>query len=237
MNLLLTVDVEPYYTTGTSDPYYHLRNDFKRFLDLLKRNDVAATLFICGVVARDIQDMLSDFVDYFDIGVHTHPEFHPEYRDGIAKLKMYNVEEQFQMIKRDYDMIHQNLGVRPNVFRAGKLAADRNTLQLLKNIDINMDSSLLIPYIFRLQAIKHKPWRVHLQDGVTRIPILAADSRVLEASFKLKNVFIKLLDNGAPVCIMFHSWWLKGYNLAKVERLFSKNRYCNLNDFLKGFEF
>jgi hypothetical protein len=234
MKLLLTVDVEPDYTTGTVNPYDHLSTYFRRFLFFIKEEELPAVLFICGVIAHNFRDMLQEYIDLFDVGVHTHPEYHPQYKDGLKRLNMYSPEEQFQMIKRDYDIIYKSLGVRPIAFRAGKLAADDTTISLLKYLEIKIDSSLLVPYIFRLDAIKHKPWRIREQNGVIRIPIIAADNRIIEESFRIKANFINLLDRAAVCCIMFHSWWVNESKLTSAMDTLFKYDFAKLKDVLKG---
>jgi hypothetical protein len=234
MKLILTVDVEPDYTTGTVNPYDHLSTYFRRFLFFIKEEELPAVLFICGIVAHNFRDMLQGYVDSFDVGVHTHPEYHPQYKDGLKRLNMYLPEEQFQMIKRDYDMIYKSLGVRPIAFRAGKLAADDTTISLLKNLDIKIDSSLLVPYIFRLRAVKYKPWRTKEHNGIIRIPIIAADKRIIEKSFRMKAGFIDLLDREAVCCVMFHSWWLNDSNLNSAMKTLFKYGFADLKDVLKG---
>jgi hypothetical protein len=235
MKLLLTVDVEPDYTTGTVNPYEHLSTDFKRFLLFLREEGVPAVLFICGIVARNFRDLLQKYIDSFEVGVHTHPEYHPEYKEGLKRLNMYPPEEQFQMIKRDYDIIYKNLNIKPIAFRAGKLAADDITISLLKYLQIKIDSSLLVPYIFSLDAIKHKPWRIKEQNGIIRIPVIAADNRIIDGSFRIKANFIKFLDRTAVCCIMFHSWWVNESKLTSaLNTLFNKFEFVKLKDVLNG---
>jgi hypothetical protein len=178
--------------------------------------------------------LLQKYIDSFEVGVHTHPEYHPEYK-GVKRLNMYSPEEQFQMIKRDYDMIYKNLGIKPIAFRAGKLATDDTTISVLKHLEIKIDSSLLVPYIFSLEAIKHKPWRIREQNGVMRIPIIAADNRIIEGSFRIKANFIKFLDRTAVCCIMFHSWWInKSKLMSAMNTLFNKYDFVKLKDIQKG---
>jgi len=214
MQLLLTFDVEPDYTTGDSDPYRHLSKFFKNVMPTLIKKEIPAILFITNNVVKQFTEDILQFTDFFEIGVHTHPNNHEEYNKN-NKLSKYPYEVQFKMIKKDYDLIATHTGKKPKLFRAGKFAANEDTLRVLRDIGIRIDSSLTVPYVFRFSTLSDRPWRAFVHDGLLRIPVLAVDYRVFDWSFKLKNLWINLIDSKeATCCVCFHSWYITGHALS-----------------------
>jgi peptidoglycan/xylan/chitin deacetylase (PgdA/CDA1 family) len=218
MQLLLTIDVEPDYTTGGSDPYRHLNIFFREIVPKLIKNEVPAILFVTDEVVKHFTEDSLKCADFFEIGVHTHPNFHEEYNNYGNKLSNYPYEAQYKMVKRDYDLIATLIGKKPKLFRAGKFAANKDTLRVLRELSIPIDSSLTVPYVFRYRALSERPWRAFKEDGLIRIPVLAVDMRAFDLSFKLKNIWIGMLDGGTTCCICLHSWFAARYNRFDVKK-------------------
>jgi peptidoglycan/xylan/chitin deacetylase (PgdA/CDA1 family) len=229
MRLLLTFDVEPDYTTGDADPYRHLNQFFKDVVPVLIKKEVPAVLFITNEVVKRFTEDVLRCVDFFEIGVHTHPRLHDEFNQ-TDKLSHYPYEVQHKMIKRDYDIISTFMGIKPKLFRAGKLAANEDTLRVLRDIGIGIDSSLTVPYFFRFSTLSDRPWRAFVHDGLLRIPVLAVDYRVFDWSFKLKNLWINLIDSKeATCCVCFHSWYITGHALS-LENKFNYVSFSQLRE-------
>ncbi|MEM4458661.1 MAG: polysaccharide deacetylase family protein [Candidatus Caldarchaeum sp.] len=219
----MTVDVEPHYGMGIPrDPYSHLNSHFKAFLEIVRQHGIPTILFICGAVAKKFAGLLFDYVDYVDIGIHTHPSLHQ--RNG--KLNEYSFEEQLDMIKKDRELILSSLGVEPKCFRAGEFCANQQTLLALKRLNIGVDSSIYVPYVFKFKNLKEKSWRPFIQEGILRIPVLTYDDRIFETTFFLKRVFIETFDDIKISCILFHSWY---HNITKVVSLLKDNYLVNLD--------
>jgi peptidoglycan/xylan/chitin deacetylase (PgdA/CDA1 family) len=229
MHLLLTFDVEPDYTTGDTDPYRHLNQFFKDIVPVLIKKEVPAILFITNEVIKRFTEDVLRCVDFFEIGVHTHPRLHNEFNQ-TDKLSHYPYEVQHKMIKRDYDIISTCMGIKPKLFRAGKFAANEDTIRVLRDIGIEIDSSLTIPYIFHFKALSKHPWRAFKENNLIRIPVLAVDMRAFDLSFNLKNIWIDILDGAANCCICLHSWFAARYNNFDTK----KHRFISLNQFLEN---
>jgi hypothetical protein len=71
-------------------------------------------------------------------------------------------------------------------------------------------------------------------NGTIRIPIIAADKRVIEKSFGIKASFIDLSDRKSVCCVMFHSWWLNNSNLNSAVKTLFKYGFADLKDVLEG---
>jgi peptidoglycan/xylan/chitin deacetylase (PgdA/CDA1 family) len=229
MRLLLTFDVEPDYTTGDIDPYRHLSQFFKEIIPVLMKKEVPAVLFITNEVVKRFTEDVLRCADFFEIGIHTHPRSHDEFYQS-DKLSHYPYEVQYKMIKKDYDIISIFTGKKPELFRAGKFAANEGTLRVLRDIGIRIDSSLTVPYVFRFSSLKYRPWRAFEQDGLLRIPVLAVDHRVFDWSFKLKYEWIKFIDvKVAYCCVCLHSWYITKHKLS-VENKFKYISVKQLGD-------
>lgn len=204
MKILLTIDVEP-YLHDSANPYSHLDITFRNFLEFVKKRRVPCVLFITGDVAENCNEMLTPYLDYVEIGVHTHPGLQGYPTD---KLRQYSLQEQLNMIKKDKESISKFLGIEVRSFRAGKLAANDITLSALRSLNLVIDSSILVPYVFRLRSLSNKPWRPFVQNGLIRIPVLLHDERCVSLSYKLMRRWIDLLEMGKGAgCLLLHSWF------------------------------
>lgn len=225
MKFLLTFDVEPYASAQTLDSYTHLTTFSKVIRKLVKR-DIPVVLFVCGIVAAKYGELLLDCIDRAEIGVHTHPTLHAEkYRGKINivsdKLKDYAFSEQVELIRNDLEAIAKNFGVNPRCFRAGKLAANDATLEAIKALKMNVDSSLYLPYIFKPKAILRKPWISFTYNGVIRIPIMSYDDELVRPIFEIKKLVASFSSADSIGCLLLHSWVP---SLEKIiDKLSSKN--------------
>jgi hypothetical protein len=214
MHLLLTFNVEPDYTTGDTAPYRHLNQFLKDVVSVLIKKEVPAVLFITNEVVKLFTKDVLRCVDFFEIGVHTHPRLHDEFSQ-TDKLFHYPNEVQYKIIKRDYDIISTFMGIKPKLFNACKFAANEDTLHVLRDIGIQINRSLIVPYVFRFSTLSDGPLRAFVHDGLLRIPVLAVDHFVFNCSFKLKNLWINLIDSKeATCCVCFHSWYITGHGLS-----------------------
>lgn len=236
LKFLLTLDVEPDYSTRAADPYLHL-TVFSKAMRKLVKEEIPVIMFVCGVIAEKYSELLLDCIDKVEIGVHTHPILHVEKhvrKINIAsdKLKDYAFNEQVELIRSDLESITTNFGVRPRCFRAGKLAANDATLDAIKALEINVDSSLYIPYIFKPKAILRKPWTPFTYKGLVRIPVMSYDNELVKPIFRIKRLVASFSSPNSVGCLLLHSW------APSIEKIIDKllpNNFVSLDEVLQKY--
>ena len=212
MKIALTVDMER--DPGTLSAFTNITGNMPYFLGYCRTQEIPCTIFVTGEVADRFKSLLSQFLPYLVIGEHCHPLTHikttPPTEDfkKLDKLENYSREEQFEMILKDKLLIEQNLSVKVDAFRAGRLSKNDSTIEILRKLDFSVDSSTLVPYVFRPYAIARKPWNPYLDGDMLEVPLLTFDSHLLDWTFRLKRFFIKTLDEQARICVGVHSWML-----------------------------
>lgn len=124
-----------------------LEEAIPKFLEIGSEYNIPYTFFLCGEVAENCRSLFSNLEGHC-IGVHTHPFTHRGIFRGTNpndrekdQLEKYTYEEQYKMISQDLQMIIDSIGVRPKVFRAGKLSTNKDTFTALDNLGINIDCS------------------------------------------------------------------------------------------------
>lgn len=127
--------------------YLMLERAIPKLLEISDEYDVPYTFFLCGEVAEYCKELFSD-LERHAIGVHTHPFTHIDFFRGsdpndheLDKLERYSYDEQYQMISRDLQLITDNLGVRPKIFRSGKHSTNTDTFKVLDKLDFSIDCS------------------------------------------------------------------------------------------------
>jgi peptidoglycan/xylan/chitin deacetylase (PgdA/CDA1 family) len=186
MNVCITVDLEhdcpPFLHT-----YRGVKQGIPRLLELLKDEQVPATFFTTGDVARRFPDTLRSIVDGgHEIGCHgdTHRRFstldpasaRKEIVDATATLRKY------------YPVTS---------FRAPNLDFPSSYVPFLRDAGYTLDSS----------EGRHKPGsffkRPYTSDKVRRVPASTAPSVVRLPRLIRDRVFARLVD---PVVFFFHPW-------------------------------
>ena len=192
IHILLTLDVEP-------SPV----NALPRLLKLFKKIGITGTIFVTG----QISNMVKPFLDIgWSIQTHTPPNLHPEF-NGSNKLADYPYSSQLAMIQRDKEIIEKKLNIRSIAFRAGKLSMSNLTHRALAKLGFRIDSSILIPYVFRLNAINRRPWNPYkLSVGeLIEVPVTQwIDDPTKGLNLWMKIYFIKAIDPKASICLLLH---------------------------------
>jgi len=192
VHFLLTLDVEP-------SPV----NALPCLPELFKKAGITGTIFVTG----QISNVVEPFLDLgWSIQTHTHPNLHPEF-NGSQKLAHYSYPLQLAMIQRDKKTIEKVLNIKSDVFRAGKLSANNLTLNALTELGFKIDSSSLIPYVFRLKAISRRPWNPYkLNIGeLIEVPVTHwIDDPAKDRNLWMKIRFIKTVDSEASICLLLH---------------------------------
>jgi peptidoglycan/xylan/chitin deacetylase (PgdA/CDA1 family) len=139
-----------------------LERAIPELLKISDEYDIPYTFFLCGEVAESCKELFSSLKRHA-IGVHTHPFTHKKIYKGIDpndqkldRLETYNYDEQFNMIFNDCQMIIDNLGVEPKIFRAGKHSANSDTYRILDELGFVIDCSSYPTF----QLIGWRPYQI-----------------------------------------------------------------------------
>jgi len=219
IHFLLTLDVEP-------SPV----NVLPSLPKLFKKAGITGTIFVTG----QISNVVEPFLDLgWSIQTHTHPNLHLEF-NGSYRLADYSYSSQLAMIQRDKEMIEKNLNIKSNAFRAGKLSMNNLTLNALNELGFKIDSSSLIPYVFRLKAISKRPWNPYkLNIGeLIEVPVTHwIDDPAKDRNLWMKIRFIKAIESDAAICLLLHPHSLTSDALfQRLEKMIL--RLSRIGDFL-----
>ncbi len=120
-----------------------------------------------------------------DIQLHVHPQFIGDKTRYL--LNSYSKDEQKEIINNSIDVYKKCLGEKPISFRAGGYSADDNTLEVLSDSEILIDSSYF--HNHKWCGISQKPINViSKHGGIYELPITIFNNQI---SYNLLNVPIK----------------------------------------------
>lgn len=151
IRVIFTVDVEGHIG---QDPVnrliYGITNNERRcgidlLMDLLDRYGVKGLFFVDIAEAWDYgEKKVADVLRHITrrghfTGVHIHPDHMAD--PNRRFLHEYSWAEQYDIISNCTDLYERALGRRPEVFRAGRYGADRNTLKILTELGYKADFS------------------------------------------------------------------------------------------------
>jgi peptidoglycan/xylan/chitin deacetylase (PgdA/CDA1 family) len=151
----LTFDTERDYYSHRADQklgykektFKMLESAIPRLLKIGNEYKIPYTFFLCGEVAENCRDLFINPGNH-TIGVHTHPFTHKEFFKGKDindftndLIANYSFEDQFQMISSDMHLIQENLKIRPQAYRSGKMSHNRNTYLALDKAGLTIDCS------------------------------------------------------------------------------------------------
>jgi peptidoglycan/xylan/chitin deacetylase (PgdA/CDA1 family) len=157
MDIAITFDVERNWHAhdGVRGPNFPFEYGFDMiaeaiptFLDIADDYGVKFTFLVTGEVAREKADLIKRCLRKHEIGCHTHPYYHNEFKGRQpndfygSKLSEYTFTEQFSMIKKDTETIRRMIGIQPRSFRAGRLGINMETLFVLEKLGYCVDSSV-----------------------------------------------------------------------------------------------
>ena len=196
MNVCITVDVEhdcpPFLTT-----YRGIEEGMPRLLDLLAEEQVAATFFTTGDVARRYPEVVRRIVSSeHELGCHG---------DTHRRFSTLDEKEARKEIDFAAATLRQFGPVRS--FRAPNLDFPRSYLPLLKQASFEVDSS----------EGRHKPGSFFkgptIEQGIRRVPASTAPSVVRLPKPVRERLFGLMSD---PVVLFFHPWEFVDFTRAAI---------------------
>ena len=149
--VIVTIDTEGHEGT---DPVRHLiwgetKRDgmcgVPRIMEECDKVGAKALFFVDFAAAWHFgKDNIAEVVKYIvehghDVGVHIHPDHMAD--PNRMFLFDYSYDEQYEIIKKCTDLYVDILGVKPIAFRAGKYAANHDTLDILAKLGYKADFS------------------------------------------------------------------------------------------------
>ncbi len=187
-----------------------------------------------------------------DIQLHIHPQFCADKSRPL--LRQYSLEEQTSIFKCAIDNMKLTTDSYPKAFRAGGYGADNNTLLVMKQYGINLDSSFFPNHINcgisgrSVNSITH-------DGGITEFPVTVFENRIgytLGSKVLHKGSLLKKLDidscsieeltkaidvlaeSGLQyVCLFLHSYSLIKWNPTYTQYYPDNNDIDKLNVFIK----
>ncbi|AFK22366.1 polysaccharide deacetylase family protein [Pyrococcus sp. ST04] len=182
MNVLITFDVEqdcpPFINTCRG-----VEEGIPKIVDLLRKEDVKATFFITGEIAKRYPNMLGELKeDGHEIGCHglKHERFDKLSREDAEK----RLKEAVKLLGK------------PKSFRAPNLKFPMDFYEILANLGIKVDSSKATYKGFR---------EVRFINGILEVPV-DISSIISRLPWKVQlSVHKRIVKKGLAV-YMFHPW-------------------------------
>lgn len=203
-----------------------IKKSVPRILDLLEKYRVRSIFFVTGEAAEQEPQLVKKIAKNHEIGVHTHPHCHPEFKgkhvNDTAKdnITLYPEDQIEKMIRRDHEQI-VDLGINPKIFRSGKLDIDYKTLKIVKKLGLNDSSIELIgPRNFSNLWLYKKAMDLLEESSVTLNPAHIHDNKRF---YPLHWIF-----NG---CLILHPTVFGNVNIDKQKR---EDWFRRLEEFLKN---
>ena len=172
------------------------------------------------------KDSIAEVIKYIvehghDVGVHLHPDHMAD--PNRMFLFDYSYDEQYEMIKKCTDLYEEILGVKPIAFRAGKYAANHDTLDILAKLGYKVDFSEF--YGQKWCGIKPPitgDTTVLLENGLIEVPVISYENHCGK---------------------LFHRYDKLDINLSKSEHTYVLNKISeqediqNVSMFVHSFSF
>ncbi len=133
----ISIDVER-DNFGEQNTFYGVEN-LDNILNILKKHNVSATLFISGKVLERYPDLVKKWAGNYEIGCHNYSH---QSLYGVDLLKRENQLKKFIKV---YETI---LGKSPKGFRAPRNIIDNKQFEILERYNFIYDSSVLPYHIF-----------------------------------------------------------------------------------------
>ena len=135
IDVIITVHVEEHNKFYKNAHYGH--SGFFKFLNnsncpahltlLLQRIKEEKNCFRCD---RGIVSELANF-DNIEFGLHVHPA-----------LSLFNYEEQYEIINKEYNHFVDDIGIVPRSFSGGHWCINANTIEIIRGLGILVDASV-----------------------------------------------------------------------------------------------
>lgn len=184
MRVFLSIDLErdcpPF-----RDTYRGVTEGMPLLLDLLERENIPATFFTTGDIARRFPDLIKDLVGRgHEIGCHG---------DTHARLDKLSCKEAQNEITTATETLRTFYPV--SSFRAPNLQLPEAQLETLKKLGYKLDSS----------EAKHKNFflKTRTENGIVHLPA-STTSLLLRGPRFIRKIILRCLKD--PVVIFFHPW-------------------------------
>lgn len=203
----LSIDVEK--KEGQKDQAFEGVDNLDNILNIFRKHNVSATLFVTGEVLEYCPDLVKKWSKDFEIGCHNY--WH-------VQLDKIDLPERERQIKNFVNLYKGVFGFSPKGFRAPRNVIDNHQFPILERYDFIYDASVFPRY----------PWRIGAYTGYRgRAPIVPywpsrknyrkkGLSTVLGTSSKL----LEIPESPAPFDIPLVGTWLRKLDVKFFKFLF-----------------
>ncbi|MDD2288623.1 MAG: polysaccharide deacetylase family protein [Bacteroidales bacterium] len=204
---ILTIDVEEWFQffedldKGEKYKNYEVRiyENVDRILGLLEENNIKATFFVVGWIAKRYPDIVKRISENFEIGSHTMTH---------KLVRSLNKKEFYNEVYSSVSLIEDLTSKKVRAFRAPGFSIGKNELwafEVLSDLGFEIDSSFL-PYNFGLNiskispciieynGIKIKEFPINYKSVLSKGIIFSGGGYFRFFPYKLLNYWIKDLD-------------------------------------------
>ena len=204
---ILTIDVEEWFQffedldSGERYKNYEVRiyENVDRILGLLEENNIKATFFVVGWIAKRYPDIVKRISENFEIGSHTMTH---KLVGSLNKKEFYN--EVYSSVSLIEDLTSKKV----RAFRAPGFATGKNELwafEVLSDLGFEIDSSFL-PYNFGLNMSKTSPCIIEY-NGI----------KIKEFPINYKSVLSKGIIFSGGGYFRFFPYWLLNYWIKDLD--------------------
>ncbi|MFA5541887.1 MAG: polysaccharide deacetylase family protein [Bacteroidales bacterium] len=257
---ILTIDVEEWFQffedldKGEKYKNYEVRiyENVDRILDLLEENNIKATFFVVGWIAKRYPDIVKRISENFEIGSHTMTH---KLVGSLNKKEFYN--EVYSSVSLIEDLTSKKV----RAFRAPGFSIGKNELwafEVLSDLGFEIDSSFL-PYNFGLNMSKTSPciieyngikikefpinYRKFLSKGIIYcgggyfrfFPYRLLKSWVKDSDYFLAYIHPRDLDSKQPIIKelspiqFFRSYYGLKNSFSKFQKLLMDNDFIDMD--------
>ncbi len=204
---ILTIDVEEWFQffedldKGEKYKNYEVRiyENVDRILGLLEENNIKATFFVVGWIAKRYPDIVKRISENFEIGSHTMTH---------KLVWSLNKKEFYNEVYSSVSLIEDLTSKKVRVFRAPGFSIGKNELwafEVLSDLGIEIDSSFL-PYNFGLNMSKTSPCIIEY-NGI----------KIKEFPINYKSVLSKGIIFSGGGYFRFFPYWLLNYWIKDLD--------------------
>lgn len=204
---ILTIDVEEWFQffedldSGERYKNYEVRiyENVDRILDLLEENNIKATFFVVGWIAKRYPDIVKRISENFEIGSHTMTH---------KLVRSLNKKEFYNEVYSSVSLIEDLTSKKVRAFRAPGFSIGKNELwafEVLSDLGFEIDSSFL-PYNFGLNMSKSSPCIIEY-NGI----------KIKEFPINYKSVLSKGIIFSGGGYFRFFPYWLLNYWIKDLD--------------------
>lgn len=222
--LLLTFDIEEFIPKECGDKaneeiFYEIsKNGFNKILDLLKKNEIRATLFTTLKFAENFPTLIGRAInENCEIALHGYSHKH--------RYKKMPQKEALKYLSLAKKSLEENFKIKIRGFRAPQMS--HPSYKLLKKIGIEYDSSYHPTYVPGHYNYFFKTRKIHLDQDVKIIPVSVTPLIRLPFSWvwfrNMPLIYSKMctslnLTNTNYINLYFHSWEFVSLNNQKYNK-------------------